>query len=166
MAQVDVRRPREEVLAVAEKVRQQLLSMGLVYRAELAGSIRRLEDEIGDVDMVVIPTSGFEGWQRATLGSAKNGKASRRGLIEGVLFDFYVTTEDAWGAALLHATGPRQRNIAYRVKAKKMGMALNENGLWKLNPTKNGGVDEFIAGRTERDVVTALGCEWREPKDR
>lgn len=163
MAQVDVRRPREEILAVAEKLRQQLLSMGMVSRAELAGSIRRMEPAIGDVDMVVLPTPSFKGWQRAVLGSAKNGQASRRGLIEGILFDFYLTTEEAWGATLLHATGPRQRNIAYRVKAKKMGMALNEHGLYRLDAEGN---LTWLAGRTEQEVVAELGCTWREPQER
>ena len=57
-------------------------------------------------------------------------------------------------------TGSQAHNVRLRGRALRMGLTLNEYGVFRLD----GG--ERIAGATEEDVYAALGLRWIPPEQR
>jgi DNA polymerase (family 10) len=55
-------------------------------------------------------------------------------------------------------TGSPRFNIWQRALAKRKGFRLNEYGLWREN--------EWIAGRTEREIFDILGMKYYHPQER
>ena len=120
--------------------------------AHLAGSVRRAAREVGDVDFVFTgaPTElrllGFEG-----------GQSKLSCLRNGILFDALVCQPEQREAALLHMTGSMQLNVGIRAKAARMGMKLNERGLWR---------GDALVASTEHAIFEALRLPFLEPEMR
>lgn len=70
----------------------------------------------------------------------------------------YRTDKDKLGAMILHLTGPKEYSIYTRSVAKKKGLKLNQDGLFKG--------DRCIASKTEKEILTALGLKHLEPAER
>jgi DNA polymerase (family 10) len=130
----------------------------------VCGSIRRMKPEVGDVDLVVLPSDveRMNEWlaQRFGMLKSKKPKPSRGGLVDGVQVDILVTTPEGFGAAVMHFTGSQKTNVVQRARALRKGLMLNERGLWDRR------TGEWIAGRTEEEVYAALGLEFVEPASR
>ena len=132
-------------------------------RVEVVGSIRRKEKDPVDIDIVLIPKNEknkerierlLEKKGRRLLGGDKKAYFK----IEGVETELYYTNEEEWGAALLAYSSEFGSSIGLRVVAKRKGFKLNQHGLWKKN--------KRVAGRTEREIYTALGRPWKSPEKR
>ena len=79
-------------------------------------------------------------------------------LPSGVPAQLWAVEDPAvWGAALLHFTGPRDYNISLRVRANRRGWKLSQHGLVERAS------ERLIAGRTEEEVLQALGMPWLPP---
>lgn len=64
---------------------------------------------------------------------------------------------------LLYSTGSKTFNVIMRGRAKKMGLLLNQNGLFK----KEGNKMTKIKGlKSEADYFKIMGMAYKEPKDR
>jgi hypothetical protein len=130
---------------------------------EFAGSLRRREDTIGDLDVLLIDLPD-DRWDKLadveglTLTSSGDRKAS--GTFDDIRVDLRRVACDEVGAALEYFTGPKAHNIGMRAKAKRQGMKLNEYGLFDA---KTG---DKVAGRTERGIYQALGHKMKRPGDR
>jgi DNA polymerase (family 10) len=150
----------EEGFKLGTGLLTELATNGLIKKGRVCGSIRRMCKEAGDVDLVVVPQDlpGFEAWLFQKFGQQKNGKPAHTGLVDQVQVDFLVAEDDSWGAALMHMTGPKLRNIVQRAQAKKNGCMLNEKGLFK------DGVR--VAGENEQDIYEELGLEFLQPEER
>jgi DNA polymerase IV len=81
--------------------------------------------------------------------------------------DFLLVPESEMGGALIYFTGDDVFNRSMRLLARKKGMRLNQNGLYKR------GIDglkvveaELVEGRSERRIFEILGVQWREPWER
>ncbi len=141
--------------ADAEAIAKYLLSVPGVGRAVVAGSYRRMQETVGDLDFVVSADDG----DRVTKGLAAYADVRRtlvRGptrasieLADGLQVDVRVVAADEFGAALLYFTGSRAHTIALRRIAQKIGLKLNEYGLFRG--------DQRIAGDSEASVYAALG---------
>lgn len=137
-------------------------------RIKICGSVRRGLEEVGDVDIVAVPNGENETvWTLSALlsvgtrlrggkGQAKNASIE----IDGVQVDVWLVPEESWGAALMFATGPAERNIRQRQHARRLGMILNQYALF------NEATGEVLASRTEKDVYDALGETYLEPWER
>jgi len=129
-------------------------------RIEIAGSIRRKEKNIKDIDFVVIPKSKEDIRkiiQQTNWYIYRNGDKILSFKASLCNVDIYFATEDNWGAMLLFATGSGGHNIGLRRIAKhKFGWLLNQYGLW------NG--KECIASKTEEDIYKALEREYKSPE--
>jgi len=161
---------RAEGEAVAKMAFEELSL--LLERFEVCGSIRREKEEAGDVDVVVLPRPGkekeLEERLREVFGSQKNGKPKHSGLIDDVQVDVNVAGPENWGAMWMHATGSKEWNVLQRARAKKMGLMLNEKGLFERTMDDKGKpvAGRRVAGATEMEVYKALGMEFRTPRDR
>jgi len=131
-------------------------------RIEWAGSLRRMKESIGDIDILatgprreeILRTFTQLPEVREVLAS---GETKASVIVEGgVQIDLRVVEEDSYGAALQYFTGSKDHNIRLRGIAKTKGIKINEYGVFK-GPKK-------IGGREERDVYASLGLEWIEPE--
>ena len=135
-------------------------------RYELCGSYRRGKQEIGDVDIVIIPVMGGQ-IKMSNEAQALYDKImvnnKRTHLIYDTLegpiqVDIYIAEEADWGAQILTWTGSAHLNIMLRSSAKKMGFKLNQYGLWKN--------EQRFAGETEREIFDAIGWSYLAPIER
>ncbi|MGQ9687356.1 MAG: DNA polymerase/3'-5' exonuclease PolX [Desulfobaccales bacterium] len=151
-----------EILPIAEAVLEQLRARPEVERANVAGSVRRWKETIGDVDFLVISTDPARvmEWFVSLPGVVKvwgqgATKSSVR-LKEGFDMDIRVIPPESYGAALQYFTGSKDHNIALRKIAIDRGYKLSEYGLFQ-GP-------RLIAARTEEEVYTYLGMPWIPPE--
>jgi DNA polymerase (family 10) len=70
--------------------------------------------------------------------------------------DLRVVPAESFGAALQYFTGSKDHNVRLRGRAKKLGLKINEYGVFRG--------DERIAGETEAGVYEALGLPWIPPE--
>ena len=147
-----------------------------VARIELAGSLRRRKETIGDVDIlaelegdgtpVVDHFVSFSGAQRVV------GAGSTKGSIvlhSGLQVDLRVIPSRSFGSALQYFSGSKEHNVAVRSRAVRQGLRVNEWGVFRVPETEDdepiGKEDgERLAGDTEQSVYEVLGMSWVPPE--
>lgn len=154
--------------AVAGPILEGLRRLPEVKRAEIAGSLRRLKETVGDLDFVVAATEvdAVMGWfvsQPAVECVTAQGptKSSVR-LKGGLQADLRVVPEEQFAFALHHFTGSKEHNVALRQRALTRGYSLSEWGL-----TKKGEADAEPEGHgieTEAGLFEFLGLAEIAPE--
>ncbi len=161
------------ILPTVRKIVDSLRALPEVKRAEFAGSIRRMQETVGDLDILVISNK-----PRPGRGSPEEAAAKvmdffvkmpevqdviEKGLTKtsvrlkiGMDADVRVLPPESFGAALQYFTGDKYHNIALREIAIKKGYKLNEYGLFKGK--------RLVAGKTEEESYKKLGMELMEPE--
>jgi len=157
------RRPRGEVTPLIEALLAALRSLASVQRAEVAGSYRRGLPTLGDLDIVVAtrkPVAVLTAF--AALPHAEkvllHGDTKCSIAAQGLQVDCRAVAPDQFGAAWQYFTGSQAHNIRLRGLALRMGLTLNEYGLFRVDD------GERVAGATEEEVYAALGLRWIEPE--
>ena len=152
-------------LDIAEEIKNKLKKLKDVNKIEVAGSLRRKKETIGDIDILITSKNSGKVMDFFTKMDdiedvlAKGPtKASVR--LEGIQADLRVLPEKTYGAALLYFTGSKQHNIALRKIAIKKGMKLSEYGLFNKKTNK------LLAGKTEEECYKKLGLKYIEPEIR
>jgi DNA polymerase (family X) len=132
-------------------------------RVAYAGSLRRMKETIGDVDLLVAgsdapPVMDAFVTHPSVSRVLAHGDAKSSILTElGLQVDLRVVPEEAWGAAMIYFTGSKPHNIRIREMAVRAGLKLNEYGLFDA---KSG---DLLAAETEEDVYDRLGMAYIEP---
>ncbi len=149
-----------EALEVAEYVISQLEK--LCSKIAYAGSLRRMKETIGDIDILAVGNPGeimdaFTGMNRVTEIIAK-GDTKSSVLIGTTQVDLRVVEEHQWGAALQYFTGSKEHNIKLREIAKEKGLKINEYGVFEVATGRR------IAGETEEEVYQTLGLCFIPPE--
>jgi DNA polymerase (family 10) len=140
-----------------------------VKKAELAGSLRRRLETVGDFDLVAASpdpervTKWFaaKGFVAKVLGLGPTMCSVK--LKSGVQVDLRVVKEDLFGFALLHFTGSKEHNVKIRNLAKKLGWSLSEYGFEAL---KKGRPPVLKKNAGEEEIYEALGLSYIEPEMR
>ena len=158
MAKVETKIKHKEASKLAKEIIDEIRP--LVETFQVAGSLRRGADEIGDIDIVVIPKDGFIEKVENLIEITTNGKRKIYGTYKGIPINFFITEEKSWGACLMTATGPAVYNIRKRFLVKRKGLKLNEYGLFKVSS------GEYLAGKTEKDIYDYLGWADKAPCER
>ena len=132
-------------------------------RCAYAGSLRRMRETIGDVDILAAAddsgplmaafTARPEVAAVIASGPAKTSIRTDRGLQ----VDLRVVPLDAWGAALQYFTGSAAHNVAVRQIAIRKSLKLSEYGLFDAETS------QLIVSRTEEEVYARLGLAWVPP---
>jgi DNA polymerase (family X) len=148
---------------VAEYFQERLAGRQDVHRFEVAGSLRRMVETIGDLDLLVAsddPPAVMEAFTGVgaverilARGDTKSSILTRRGLQ----VDLRVVPAEAWGAAMIYFTGSKAHNIRIREMAVRKGLKLNEYGLFRA---KSG---TLIVAESEEQVYEQLGLPWIPP---
>ena len=129
-------------------------------KAVVAGSIRRGMDEIGDIDIALIPKDTLkDNIEDIMKLSTKIGKKQIFGTFKGRPINLFLTDKQGWGAQLMAATGPARYNIRKRFLVKRQGLKLSPYGLFDAN-------GEYLAGKTEKDIYDYLGWANKTPAER
>src|SRR5207244_3252091 len=134
---------------------------------EIAGSVRRWRETIGDVDIVVGSANGapiMEAFATAPTFDRvfARGETKSSVIVErGLQIDLRVVAPDQFGAAMLYFTGSKEHNVHMRGFALKRKLLLNEYGLFRVGEEKSG---KPIASHTEEEVFGALGMDWIPPE--
>lgn len=155
------------ILPLGEEILAQLRTHPSVIRAEIAGSARRRRETVHDLDVLVTAENPAEvcRWfaQEDFLVSVEAAGESKLSgtLPNGDQMDLRAVPAESFGAALQYFTGSQQHNIRLRERAGRMGLTVNEYGVFELDDDEPG---DRIAGKTEEDVYAALDLEWIPPE--
>lgn len=136
-----------------------------VDRVLPAGSLRRGKDTVGDLDLLVTGEHAAAALDRfvahprvhEVLGHGPN-KASARWGLEGLQVDVRAVPAESFGAAMQYFTGSKEHNVALRQRAQRLGLTLNEYGLFRIE------TGERVAGATEKEIYRALGLKCIPPE--
>ena len=146
-----------------------------VESIEVAGSLRRRKETIGDVDIlaccegdgtsVVEYFVGFDGVARVEGSGPTKGSIV---LHSGLQVDLRVIPARSFGAALQYFSGSKEHNVAVRTRAVRHGLRVNEWGVFKVPRDSDAAAlgeeeGERLAGDTEEGVYEALGMPWIPP---
>ncbi|EJD51237.1 Nucleotidyltransferase [Auricularia subglabra TFB-10046 SS5] len=192
------RMPRAEAGEIFGMIKQRVLDIDPNLTLEIMGSYRRRKETCGDIDILITrnPSDGkthagvlrkllrvlhadgiltenlsmphdTHALEAKYMGICRRDATSKRRRIDILTIPF-----EQWGGALLYFTGDDIFNRSMRLKANKMGMSLNQRGLYRnviRDPTKwNNKLDdgELFASKTEKEIFDALGVPWQEPWER
>src|SRR5256884_3179064 len=138
-----------------------------VTQIEIAGSLRRYKETIGDIDIVVAGDDAapiFEVFARApTIDRVlARGDTKCSAVVErGLQIDLRVVPERPSGPALVYFTGSKEHNVRLRGLALRRKLLLNEYGLYRVGAEERG---QEIASKTEEDIYAALEMDFIPPE--
>ena len=148
---------------LADDFLERLRDLPQVARMEFAGSLRRMVETVGDLDLLVAsedPVPVMDAFTSVGMvervlakGETKSSVITRGGLQ----VDLRVVPLEAWGAAMIYFTGSKAHNIRIREMAVRKGLKLNEYGLFEA---KSG---TLVVANTEEEVYERLGLPWIPP---
>lgn len=143
----------------------------LYRRSEIAGSLRRHEPIVHDIDILVIPKEGVvELWKEKITKRLRDiggevisfGETMSDFQYRGMQVNLFVCTSvDSWGPSLMWATGPKGHTIGMTMKARAKGLLINSQGIWTREAHP-----KLIPAKTERDVARILGWTYKPPEER
>ncbi len=154
-------------LGVAEQFRTMLLDSGLCDKVEIAGSVRRRKESIGDIDFLVtgkkVPEimDLFCSAPDVAEVLAKGETKSSVRLQNALQLDVRVVPPEVFGAALHYFTGSKEHNVHLRQMGIRKGLTISEWGVYEGTAAKKG---KLLASKTEEDVYAAVGLPYIEPE--
>ncbi|MCK5290704.1 MAG: DNA polymerase/3'-5' exonuclease PolX [Thermoplasmata archaeon] len=149
-----------EALPIAEEVVESLRSK--VEKISVAGSLRRMKETVGDIDILAVsgnPEVVMDAFSNLphVEDVALKGKTKTTVYLEGDLqADLRVVESGSFGAALQYFTGSKDHNIHLRSIAQRMGLKINEYGVFEG--------DEKIGGKGEEEIYELLGMSYIAPE--
>jgi DNA polymerase (family 10) len=157
------RRPRETVEPIVATTLGALRSLPAAQRAEVAGSYRRGRETVGDLDLLVATTDPREVLVSfAALPQVERvllrGDTKCSVVVDGLQVDCRAVAPEQFGAAWQYFTGSQNHNIRLRGMALRLGLTLNEYGVFRNDDGTR------VAGETEEDVYACLGLHWIPPE--
>jgi DNA polymerase (family 10) len=143
---------------------RRLMYVDGVLRASVAGSLRRMKETIGDIDLLVASEEvapvmdAFTSLDQVAEVIARGPTKSSVRLHTGQQVDLRVIQPKHWGAALQYFTGSKDHNVRLREIALKKGYSLNEYSLTRMKDGK-----DFFC-HEEREVYEKLGLPFIPPE--
>lgn len=129
-----------------------------------AGSLRRMKETIGDIDILAAserPEEVMEAFcslplvERVLLrGDTKSSVIT----TDGLQVDLRVVAPVEYGAALQYFTGSKSHNVRVREIAKKAGKKVSEYGVFRVKDNRR------LAGADEEEVYAELGMDCPPPE--
>ncbi len=150
-------------LELAEELVAALSTVPAVGQVTYAGSLRRMCETIGDIDLLAAstdPQAVMEEFNRLALLADVPTRGPTRAVgitTTGVHIDLRVVTPDVWGAALLYFTGSKAHSIHLRRIAQRAGLKLSEYALERITDGR------ALASRSEDQIYEALGMAFVPP---
>ncbi|MFI9255406.1 DNA polymerase/3'-5' exonuclease PolX [Streptomyces sp. NPDC053069] len=155
--------PLSLALDTAEQIVAELSGVTGCKRCGYAGSLRRMRETVGDLD-VLVAAERSEPFMAALCELPATAEVVARGSKKtsvrtgkGLQVDLRVVPPQSWGAAMQYFTGSKAHNIRTRTLAVHQGLKLSEYGLFDAES------GDSLASRTEEEVYARLGLPWIVP---
>ncbi|HLI42065.1 MAG TPA: DNA polymerase/3'-5' exonuclease PolX [Streptosporangiaceae bacterium] len=135
-------------------------------RCQYAGSLRRMRETVGDLDILAAADdsapliAAFTARPEVAAVVASGPTRASVRTATGLQADLRVVPLDSWGAALQYFTGSAVHNVAVRQIAVRTKRKLSEYGLFEAGTGQSGAL---IVSRTEEEVYARLGLAWVPP---
>lgn len=161
------RKPIGVVFEAAHTLKEALEKSGYANAVEIAGSLRRMREDIGDIDILATSKKPaklietFANHPEVKTILAKGPTKCMVVLKSGVDADLRVVEPDEFGAGLFYFTGSKQFNVRTRELAIKKGLTINEYGIFRGTAEHKG---TRVAARTETAVFRAIGLPYIPPE--
>ena len=149
---------------LADEIVNELKKNKNIDRINVAGSLRRMKETIGDIDILVTSAkpsdviSYFTKMNNVSRVIATGPTKASINLLNGIQVDLRVLPDKEYGSALMYFTGSKEHNVELRKMAIAKRMKLSEYGLFSGK--------KFVAGKTEGEVYKTLGMQYIEPEMR
>ncbi|MEN3203357.1 MAG: DNA polymerase/3'-5' exonuclease PolX [Atribacterota bacterium] len=153
-----------QALPLVESIVALLQEKTGITKISPAGSIRRMKETIGDIDILVAARDpkpimdAFTTLPQVREVLARGDTKSSIVTHEGIQVDLRVVEEECFGAALQYFTGSKAHNIKLREIALRKGFKVSEYGIFRLD------TNERVGGEREEDIYEILGMEWIPPE--
>ncbi|HEY2811728.1 MAG TPA: DNA polymerase/3'-5' exonuclease PolX [Rhabdochlamydiaceae bacterium] len=163
------RRTWWEAMSIAEPILEGLKRLKGVQKAEIAGSLRRKLETVGDIDFLVASSQPkpimhwFTSQSFVDRVLAKGDTKSSIRLKGGVQADLRIVPEKQFAFALCYFTGSKEHNIKLRERSKKRGWTLSE---WGLTTEKGKAIPSIGTKKNicEADIYQSLGFSYIPPE--
>ncbi|MFJ7902538.1 DNA polymerase/3'-5' exonuclease PolX [Streptomyces sp. NPDC096198] len=163
LRQAGGRIPLHLAVETAEEIVAGLSAVTGCARCAYAGSLRRMRETVGDIDVLVAARRSAP-FMDALCALPSTAEVIARGekktsvrTHQGVQVDLRVLPPDSWGAGQQYFTGSKGHNIRTRTIAVRQGLKLSEYGLF------DAGSGRSLVSRTEEEVYGRLGLPWIPP---
>lgn len=153
-------------LPLAEEVITFLRENNQIDNISTAGSLRRMKETIGDIDILASTADAermMETFTKLPMVKQVIAHGTTKSSIltyEGVQIDLRVVDNQCFGAALQYFTGSKEHNVKLREYAQKKGYKINEYGIYRIDD------EEKKGGEKEEEIYQILGMEWIPPEMR
>lgn len=165
-----------EILPISDEMVAALSKVKGVKRCVVAGSIRRKQETVGDIDLLAT-TSDPERVMDAfvhlpdvqTIHERGKTRSSMR-LKIGIDADLRVVPDNVFGATLQYFTGDKRHNVLVREYALSKSYTLNEYGLFRLASRKSKverrthKAGKLVVCKTEEEIYKKLGMDTPPPE--
>jgi len=135
-----------------------------IRRISIAGSLRRRKEIIKDIDLVVSTHDSsavmdfFTTLTQVEAITAKGDTKASVILKSGIAADLRTVSDTEFPYALHHFTGSKEHNIAMRARAQRMGLKMNEYGLFREKD------NHLIPCKDEEAIFKALNLAYIPPE--
>lgn len=172
MEQFEERCRLDEATEVAEPIYNFLKEKGGVEAIEIAGSLRRSKETIGDVDILIGAGEQhikdlFDAFVNHKLVVEVLGRGDTKSSVRtnnGRQVDLRIVKPEQFAAALIYFTGSKEHNVVLRQRARERGLSLNEYGLFELDEEGNTNFDKPIEYNSETDIYRHLDLHFIPPE--
>jgi DNA polymerase (family 10) len=154
-----------EASIISEAVIAHLQKAPGIGRIDAAGSLRRMKETVGDIDILAEGKDGaaiidhfvrIPGLKRVLAQGETKGSVLVAIESSERQVDLRIVGSAEYGAALQYFTGSKEHSVKLRSLAKAAGLKISEYGVFR-------GAKK-IAGRDEEGVYRALGLPWIPPE--
>jgi DNA polymerase (family 10) len=158
------RMPLGIALTISEEIIHEISKIPGAEGTIAAGSLRRMKETVGDIDILTIAHDGervIKAFTKLPLVKVVLAAGDTKGSVilkNGMQADLRVVEPASYGAALQYFTGSKAHNIKLRTIALRKGLKINEYGIFRG--------EEKIAGKTEEEVYKTLELPWISPEIR
>jgi DNA polymerase (family 10) len=172
MEQFDERCRLDQATEIAEPIYHFLKDLEGVEAIDIAGSLRRSKETIGDVDILIGAKEEyieklFDAFVEHELVVDVLGRGDTKSSIrtqEGRQVDLRIVKPEQFPAALMYFTGSKEHNVVLRQRARERGLSLNEYGLFELNDEGDTNFDAPIDYSSESDIYAKLDLHFIPPE--
>lgn len=154
-------------LTAATDVVEQLKRLPSVRQCEIAGSLRRRKETIGDIDIVVAAAEKdrpgiMDSFVKLGESSVARGDTKSSIVLKaGINCDLRIVTESEFPFAMNYFTGSKEHNVEMRSLARRKGWSLNEYG---FSPVEEGSKKKPVVCKDEAELYEFLGLRYIPPE--
>ena len=158
--------------AAADRILEVIANLPEVRRCEVAGSLRRKKEVIGDIDIVVNATEKnrtriFDAFVSHADVQSVIGRGETKSSVvlkSGINCDLRIVEDREYPYALNYFTGSKEHNVEMRSRARKYGLSLNEYAFTAVEGEKGRKKASIPRCKSEEEIYRALDMAYVPPE--